>query len=709
MSRVIAAQLVPESGEQIALESVAVASVMRGLCSETCMTQRYRNLEAIAIEAVYTFPLPLDAVLLELALDLNGRTLTGVVSPRRAAEETYEEAIASGDSAVLLRQVEPGIYSVSVGNILPGEQVTVRYRYAQLHAWQGESVRFQLPTTIAPRYGDPRVRGYMPHEVPAHALSVDYGFTLELRVEGLLAGADVQCPTHPVGIEQRGDARVFRLAGGTALMDRDFVLILKAARGSEPVGYWAGDGDGVAALATFQPGYPGEPASTPRVVKLVVDCSGSMGGDSIRQAKAAVDDILASLNPEDRFNITAFGSHHRLLFAAPKPARGRHLQVARAFLAQMDANLGGTEIGEALRATYKADTDRETTADVLLITDGEIWNADTVIEEARHSGHRVFSVGVGSAVSEGFVREIAATTGGACELISPRERMAEHIVRHFSRIRQPRAAVVEVQWPSEPRFQAPELPPGVYAGDTLHLFARLTEAPTAPVVLHLVFSDGRTMTQTLALSPIDENDGFRATLPRLAANTRIAALSDVDAQRIAVDYQLVTDQTSCVLVYDREADNAVDDLPALRQVPQMLAAGWGGTGSVAGDPTDAPMILAHCVEAIAGDVLEVNDGGDADFEVPAFLRRAAEPETPRRSPKGFARRLKAKRSATPLETLDGLPFGILAALQAHGIRSLEQLTALTERALLAIGELDAEDVAAIIRALQERGLGLAQS
>ncbi len=89
----------------------------------------------------------------------------------------------------------------------------------------------------------------------------------------------------------------------------------------------------------------------------------------------------------------------------------------------------------ALEASYRAGETADGEADLLLITDGELWEQEPVLERAKTSGHRIFTVGVGSAVSEGFVRRIAEITGGCCELVSPRESMAEHIVTHYKRIR----------------------------------------------------------------------------------------------------------------------------------------------------------------------------------------------------------------------------------------------------------------------------------
>ncbi len=214
MKNATAAVLEPVEDARVALVSVDVETRIRGLLSDTVVAQTYRNLESRHIEAVYTFPLPLEAVLLELTLDLNGTTLRGSVRPHSQAESDYEDALDSGDSALLLRQLEPGLYTVSVGNLNAGETATVRFRYSLLHRWQDDQLRFHLPTTVAPRYGDPAASGLASHEVPESALSAEYGFSLQIHIEGALAQASCHSPSHMVSVSDVEGVRNIALSGG---------------------------------------------------------------------------------------------------------------------------------------------------------------------------------------------------------------------------------------------------------------------------------------------------------------------------------------------------------------------------------------------------------------------------------------------------------------------------------------------------------------
>jgi Ca-activated chloride channel family protein len=54
--------------------------------------------------------------------------------------------------------------------------------------------------------------------------------------------------------------------------------------------------------------------------------------------------------------------------------------------------------------------------------------------------------------------------------------------------------------------------------------------------------------------------------------------------KLAVQYNLATEYTHYLIVHERAEGEKADDLPEIRQVKQMLAAGWGGSGVVRTQP-----------------------------------------------------------------------------------------------------------------------------
>jgi Ca-activated chloride channel homolog len=588
-----AAVLESVHGEVVVLEEVRAEASINDLLAEVTVAQRYRNPEDTNIEAVYTFPLPLDGVLLGFEVEIGDRKLVGTVVEKSDAERRYEDAITDGDAAVLLEQSEPGLYTASVGNLLPGETATIRFRYGLLLRWNGDRVRFMMPTTIAPRYGDPGAAGLAPHQSPEYAFDAERSFRLSLAVRGFLKDARFNSPSHGISVTPGSQETIIEIAGKPA-MDRDFVLEGRASRSEVAGALLAPDLDGWLALASFRPEIPEGDQRERRSVKIVVDCSGSMGGDSITQARTALERILDGLREGDLFEIMAFGNSHRTLFGREMPVSETTLAQARPFVRALDADMGGTEIGAALDAACGIRGEADLSRDLLLITDGEVWNSDDVIARAKRSSHRIFTVGVGSAVAESFVRGLSEATGGACELVSPREDMAVRIYRHFQRMYAPRAKSATVRWPVSALRRMPDPIETVYGGDTVHVFAWFAEKPEGTVSLDVTLADGRAVSHETEVLPFEEGSmaaesegASPSTLTRLGATHRLATMdNEMAATELAVRYQLMSEWTNYIVVHVRADAEKAEDLPKILKVPQVLAAGWHGMGTVFAEQRD---------------------------------------------------------------------------------------------------------------------------
>lgn len=612
----LASALIGIHGERVALSDVSVSAVLRDLLGEVTVSQTYLNDEQVNIEAVYTFPLPLDAVLLDLQVEIGGRVLKGVVVEKQAAEEEYEDAVASGDAAVMLQVIEPGLYTMNVGNLLPQEKATITFSYAILYRWAGDRLRFFLPTTVAPRFGD---SPHLPHQVLESSLTVENQFSLQVEVFGSLSQAQFVCPSHQVKLARSADKVVISLQQARAVMDRDFILNVRAPQATRSFALCGLDGDGIAAVASFQPFFPGLQQPRPLSLAIVIDCSGSMQGDSIEQAKQALEGILDALQPHDRVTMIAFGSTTSVLYDRLLPCNKTNVGKAKRFAKQLDANMGGTEIGKALDDAYTAMNGSES-ADIFLVTDGEVSSWKSVVREAKRSGHRIFTVGVGAAVSEAFVRGLAAGTGGECELVSPREGMADRVIRHFERMRAPRSSRVAIHWPDGARNVAPSKLGAVFEGDTVIACAHFDHPSiSGTVVLEVETEKGEVMRHELPISmaPLLETTDRSSTVARLAASGRLKELDARAGLETALRYRLVSPWTNWLVIAERPEEEKAQDLPALRKVPQTLAAGWGGMGMLHACLSMSPRAMFSRHDAYHADM--------ADFEL-------SDAEAPRRVP-----------------------------------------------------------------------------
>ena len=590
------------SGESVALRGVDVAAGISGLLAQTTLTQKYLNDTADNLELAYTFPLPVGGVLIAFSAMVGGRAFHGQVMPRSKAEAAYEEAISEGNSAFRVQEVRPGIFSATLGNVLAGEAIEITLTYAETLAWSGQNLRYRLPTTIAPRYGAPT--GMQPWQRPETRLDAEYPLSLAVRLDGPLAKASIASPSHKVSVRTAEDALTVTLAAG-ASMDRDFILEI-ADVAVQSLGVSASARDTHVAVMTLLPPAIEPDAANARDIVIVLDCSGSMAGDSIALAKEGVQLGLGSLSPAERFAVIGFGSSFEHFDGELQPANRKNVELARAFVSRL-GNLGGTELSQALeRALVYAD-DRP--MDILLLTDGEVWEADGITRKAGKKGIRIFTIGIGSAVAEDTVRALADKTGGACELVSPSEDMALRIFRYFNRMRQPKAAHLDIAWPRAPIWQSRPAH-GCFAGDAYTVVAAFAEPVVEPVRVAFAFAGKPAVNQHVPLTRTDE---LSDAMVRIAARRHLAKLDSNKRQAWAVRYQLITDETDYLITLERNAGEKATSLPELHVVAQMLPAGWGGTSSVrtgaahyaGGSPVSGHMAFASSFP-----------------DVPAVLRRA---------------------------------------------------------------------------------------
>ena len=95
----LVSQLLSPEGHPVPLVGVSISGEVFGAQARIFVRQRYRNKEARPIEAIYTFPLPSDAVLTGFAMECEGRRLEGEVKGKTEAWEAYDDAVSRGHGA----------------------------------------------------------------------------------------------------------------------------------------------------------------------------------------------------------------------------------------------------------------------------------------------------------------------------------------------------------------------------------------------------------------------------------------------------------------------------------------------------------------------------------------------------------------------------------------------------------------------------------
>lgn len=588
------------------------------LMAEYTLRHEFRNDGPDSIEATFSFPTPLDAAFLGMEAVLAGERRRATVMPAGKATRTYDDAIADGDSAVLLEQVEKGMLNVSLGNLAPGEVGEVTLRFAAMLGVAGGQARFTLPLVHRPRYG---IYRQVEWQVPKHDFAVEHPLEAEVRVRGLLAQVPVTCGT---------PGATFRLAEGEltltltrAMLDRDLVLAFQIDAEIATSARQVRDEDAAIGILTYlAPKTPGTPR-LPLNLCLLMDCSGSMAGDAIAQSRDALHAVSEALTEDDRLQVIRFGTELKPMFRRPLNASPRVLQAMEAIASSMEADLGGTEMGSALEealASLSASRNEGEQSVVVLVTDGAVQPSEVRAAEqrAQRDGVRIFIVAVGSSAGTDVLLPLAVKTGGVLERAVPAEPIHDGVTRQLARARCARPAPIQVAWPDGSAQQVAAV--SVYPGDAGVAVAMLA-TPASPESEARV-SEGSDV-YSAPMGETADSPAWRAW----AGQQAYGAASGRGRERIALRYGLITPETSAVLVKVRAGEDKLDGLPETVVVPHMVPDGMlavppaGIAMSMRRSLDRAPLICASC-----GD-----GGGSRALDVAAFLdgeTNEVEPDEP---------------------------------------------------------------------------------
>ena len=134
------------------LTNTDVKGKISGNISRVEVTQTFQNPYDKPLEAIYVFPLPDQAAVDDMEIMIGDRVIKGNIKKREEAKEIYERARAEGRTAGLLEQERDNIFTQSLANIKPGEQIKVTIRYTESLKFEQGDYEFVFPMVVGPRY-----------------------------------------------------------------------------------------------------------------------------------------------------------------------------------------------------------------------------------------------------------------------------------------------------------------------------------------------------------------------------------------------------------------------------------------------------------------------------------------------------------------------------------------------------------------------------
>ncbi len=498
----------------VPLRHTDVHGSINGYLSSVTVTQQFHNPFNGKIEAVYVFPLPENAAVNDFVMKVGDRTIRGIIREREQAEQIYNEARSQGYVASLLTEERPNIFTQKVANIEPGKSIDIAITYYSTLAYVDGAYEFVFPMVVGPRFNPPatlpadadsdrdlragsitgsrdgigavsrgahgssgqisEVQYLRPGERSGHDISL----VLSIDAGGALID-NITCKSHVIESRRDGSRVDVRLRPLDAVPNKDFVLRYSLA------------GDGVRSALLAATGERGSHFSLmlvppdesknlrrhPLELVFVLDCSGSMNGEPLAQAKRAIERALRQLQPTDTFQLIRFSNNADSLGPAPLPATPDNIRRGLAYLRTLSSE-GGTMMIEGIKAALDFPHDPARLRFVSFLTDGYIGNEAEILGQIQHrlGPTRIFSFGVGSSVNRYLMDSMARVGRGGVAYVAQGDSSTDIIDAFMERISRPAMTDLSIDWGSLPVDASEVFPrrlPDLFAGRPVVIAGKL--------------------------------------------------------------------------------------------------------------------------------------------------------------------------------------------------------------------------------------------
>jgi len=600
-----------ETGEIVdcPLKHTEVRAFISGFIARVRVIQTFTNHTKEKIEAVYVFPLPHNAAVDDMTMVVGSRRMVGEIRRRAEARHIYQQAISRGQTASLLEQERPNIFTQSVGNIRPRQEVRIEISYVTDLDYDLGTYEFHFPMVVGPRYipgkptsakpdvqkelkgkvgevavpapakGQPSGTGWSPDTdrvpdasritPPVLRPGVRNGHDVSLSVD-LNAGVpiqDLRVPSHRAGITKRGPAcATVILSPDDAIPNKDFILRYDVS-GKRPelcvLTHSPVSADGFFMLM-LQPKALDTESDVPRELVFLIDVSGSMRGEPTAEVRWALREFLERVKPTDTIQIVTFAGEAQKLFEKPLPATRENRAKAAAYSQSQEAG-GGTEMLSGVREALNQPLDPGRVRIVVMLTDGFIGNEREIVSEVGlRCGDKIrfWTVGIGSAPNRYLIDGVARQGGGLSAVLQLKEDPGPVVGRIMRRVHRAQMTDVQIDWGNLIVAETyPVAIPELWAGRPIVLFGRYLEPGEGTVTLN-GDCEGEPVSLSAAVH-FPETNPENDVLSKVWARKRIADLfasmytEDVpglieEIVRVALEFRLMSPYTSFVAVDESE-------------------------------------------------------------------------------------------------------------------------------------------------------------
>jgi Ca-activated chloride channel family protein len=569
--------------DRLPLKDTRVEIAVSGVIADVKVVQTYRNEGSRPINATYVFPASTRAAVYAMRMRIGDQIIVAKIKEREAAKQEFDAAKKEGKSASLLEQNRPNVFSMSLANIMPNDQVEIELRYTELLVPTDGIYEVVYPTVVGPRYSseqessgpkdDHRVNSPYFHqgEKPSSTLHISTRISAGVPIQ------DLSCASHKISPQwQSPTVAQMTLDDADPFQgNRDFVLHYRLSGSQITSGLllYQGQDENFFLYMAQPPQRVTNEDIPPREYIFVVDVSGSMNGFPLNTSKQLLKDLIGQLRPSDLFNVVLFAGDSSALSAKSLQANQENISRAIGLLEQQRGS-GGTELLPAIKQAMSLPREASVSRSIVLVTDGYISGEQGVFEYIRENLNQsnVFAFGIGSAVNR-YLIEGVAKAGMGEPFIVTRESEASAIAAKFREyIQTPLLTDIRIESAGLETYDVhPAHLPNLLAQRPVILFGKWRGPVTGTFELHGTTGRGDYVT-SFDVASVQPDEANRA-LRYLWARSRIAELSDYgfgnpsddkvkEITSLGLKYNLLTQYTSFIAVRERvvNAQGSAEDV-----------------------------------------------------------------------------------------------------------------------------------------------------
>ncbi|XP_071499071.1 inter-alpha-trypsin inhibitor heavy chain H3-like [Diadema antillarum] len=396
---------------------ISVTSYITARYSSTEFRSKLKNMNKNhSAEATFTVKIPEDAFISAFSMTIDGVVYHSEVKPKEVAQKEYNEAKARGQTAGQVKQSSSDStkFTVSVA-VSARTSVVFNVTYQQL--LKRKNGLFQHRIHIQPDQEVPDVRIDVHISEPQGLKEVEAFWEMsdsedQKKLNNLTTIA-TRSRYSRIVFDVRGEGALITQNGivGEFVVKYDVQHNVKAGHLQIVNGYF---------VHYFS---PTELPTARKSVVFVIDESGSMQGNKIRQTKEAFSTILDDVRDIDTFNVVVFeNSVEAWRDNQMVPATEENIADAKRYVKRIDASGGTNFYGGLLKAVRLLDehTGENSLPLIIMLSDGaptsgevtntaEITSRITKIIDGRIS---VFNIGFGHGVDYNFLDKLSLNNNG---------------------------------------------------------------------------------------------------------------------------------------------------------------------------------------------------------------------------------------------------------------------------------------------------------